>query len=121
MTIQLLFVQGGGEGVHDEWDDKLVRDLERRLGPDYEVRYPRMPDEAGPRYARWKAALGKELAKLEDGDLLAGHSLGATILIHMLAEAPPERVPGGIFLIAAPFVGEGGSPSEEIAPAPDLG
>ncbi len=21
---QLLFVQGGGAGVHDEWDDKLV-------------------------------------------------------------------------------------------------
>ena len=57
MTIQVLFVQGGGKGVHDEWDDKIVDSLERELGPDYTVRYPRMPNEANPTYAKWKAAL----------------------------------------------------------------
>ncbi len=33
---QVLFIQGGGAGTHDEWDDKLVANLERNLGPDYE-------------------------------------------------------------------------------------
>src|SRR5262245_62073101 len=40
MTTQVLFVQGGGEGVHDEWDNKILESLERELGSDYAVRYP---------------------------------------------------------------------------------
>jgi len=39
----VLFIQGGGERVHDEWDDKLVDRLRRKLGPGYDVRYPVMP------------------------------------------------------------------------------
>jgi predicted alpha/beta hydrolase family esterase len=121
MPYQALFVQGGGGGTHDEWDNKLVASLERKLGPDCDIRYPRMPDEADPDYARWKAALKKEFATLGDGAILVGHSIGGTILIHVLAEKPPEWTPGGIFLIAAPFVGEGGWPGEDIRPIADLG
>src|SRR4030095_2409479 len=105
MTKQVLFVQGGGEGAHDEWDNKLVGSLERALGPDYEIRYPRMPNEADPKYALWKAALKKEFAQLDDDAILVGHSIGATILINVLAQEPPASSPSGIFLIAAPFVG----------------
>ena len=91
MKRQILFVQGGGEGAHDEWDNKLVDSLRRNLGPDYEVRYPRMPNEADPIYAQWKAALADEIAALDDGAILVGHSLGGTILINALADEPPER------------------------------
>jgi predicted alpha/beta hydrolase family esterase len=122
MTTQLLFVQGGGgENVHDAWDNKLVESLERDLGPDYEIRYPRMPDEDDPKFARWKVALRKELDKLDDRAVLVGHSIGATILVHSLAEVPPERPPAGIFLVSMPFVGKEGWPSDEIQPKPDLG
>jgi hypothetical protein len=122
MTTQILFVQGGGgEGTHDEWDNKLVEGLERELGPDYTIRYPRMPHEADPTYAAWKAALEEEFAKLEDGAIVVGHSIGATILINALAENPPALALGGLLLIAAPFVGDGGWPSESIEPLPDLG
>ena len=38
---QILFIQGGGAGAHDEWDDKLVKSLRRELGSGYEVRCPR--------------------------------------------------------------------------------
>ena len=38
---QVLFIQGGGAGAHDEWDVRLVDDLQRALGDEYEVRYPR--------------------------------------------------------------------------------
>ena len=40
----VLFVQGGGEGAHDE-DAALAASLQRALGGEYEVHFPRMPDE----------------------------------------------------------------------------
>ena len=94
MTKQVLFVQGGGEGVHDEWDSRIPESLERELGPDYAVRYPRMPHEADPKYAAWKTTLKRQVGELTFG---------------------------GIFLIAAPFVGDGGWHSEDIEPLSDLG
>jgi hypothetical protein len=45
-TRQILLIQGGGAGAHDEWDDKLVESLRRELGGEYDVRYPRMPNES---------------------------------------------------------------------------
>jgi predicted alpha/beta hydrolase family esterase len=121
MTQQVLFVQGGGKGVHDEWDNRLVESLERELGREYAIRYPRMPHEDGPKYADWKAALKREFSRLDDGAILVGHSIGGTILIRTVADDPPERAIGGIVLIGAPFVGDGGWPSDEIEPLSDLG
>ena len=121
MKPQVLFVQGGGEGVHDDWDGKLVESLRSELGPNYEIRYPRMPNESDPNYAMWKAALETALAALNDGAILVGHSIGGTILIHALAEDPPAREFGAIFLIAAPFVGEGGWQSDDWQPQRELG
>ena len=121
MTIQVLFVQGGGQGAHDEWDNKLVDSLERELGPGYRVRYPRMPHEADPTYEDWKAALTRHFARFDDGAMLVGHSIGGTIMIRTVADAPPKWRIGGIFLIAAPFVGKDGWSSEDIEPLSDLG
>jgi predicted alpha/beta hydrolase family esterase len=118
---QVLFTQGGGAGTHDEWDNKLVDSLRRELGPGYDVRYPRMPNEADPRYSKWKAALTEGIAGLDDGAILIGHSIGGTILINALAEAPPKRRLAGVLLIAAPFVGPGGWPKDEIKPVANLG
>jgi hypothetical protein len=135
MSRQLLFIQGGGAGVHDEWDDKLVASLKRELGSDVEVRYPRMPNEDDPKFAEWKEAIEREIAKLDDGAILVGHSIGGTMLLHALAEQPPRQRIGAnhrsdmppacrlaaIFLISAPFVGEGGWPSDDIEAKPDFG
>lgn len=121
MKHQLLFVQGGGARVHDEWDSKLVESLRRELGPSYEVRYPRMPNEDDPSYAAWSAALQKEFASLKDGAIVVGHSIGGTILINFLAEHAPQRELGAIFLIAAPFVGEGGWKPDDWQPQGELG
>jgi predicted alpha/beta hydrolase family esterase len=117
---QVLFVQGAGEGVHDQWDNHLVDSLSDELGPTYEIRYPVMPNEADPKYAVWKRALQREFAALEDGDIVIGHSVGGTILIHVLVEQTPRRILGAICLIAAPFIGPGGWKSDDIEPQPDL-
>jgi predicted alpha/beta hydrolase family esterase len=121
MSKQVLFIQGGGAGVHDEWDNKLVESLARELGPTYEISYPCMPDEADPTYAAWKTALEQEIAAIDDGAILIGHSIGGTILINALAENPPDRKLSGVFLIAAPFVGAAGWSSEDIESSPELG
>jgi predicted alpha/beta hydrolase family esterase len=121
MTKQILFIQGGGAGVHDDWDSKLAASLTRELGQDYDIRYPRMPNEADPSYPAWKTALEQEIAGLDDAAILVGHSLGGTILINALAEQAPVRKLAGVFLISAPFVGPGGWPSEDIKPKQDLG
>jgi predicted alpha/beta hydrolase family esterase len=121
MKRQVLFVQGGGEDVHDTWDNHLVDSLSRELGNDYHIVYPRMPTESDPSYARWAPAIQKELKKLSDGAIVVGHSVGATVLIHVLAADPPPIKLAGIFLVAAPFIGEGGWPSDEVEPRPHLG
>jgi predicted alpha/beta hydrolase family esterase len=118
---QLLFVQGGGAGAHDEWDIKLVDSLRAELGPRYDIRYPRMPGEDEPTSAGWKPALDKELAALDHRAILVGHSVGGTILVNVLAAHQEARPFGGIFLIAAPFVGKGGWSTAELKPPADLG
>src|SRR5215207_501547 len=118
---QVLFVQGGGEGVHDQWDNQLVDNLRSELGPSYEIRYPVMPNEADPKYGIWKPALQRELAALDPGAIVIGHSIGGTILIHVLAERTLHSDLGAICLISAPFIGPGGWESDEIEARPDLG
>jgi pimeloyl-ACP methyl ester carboxylesterase len=121
MVRQILFIQGGGADVHDQWDDKLADSLTRELGSGYEVRFPRMPNEDDPKYAAWRPAIGREIAKLDDDAVLVGHSIGATMMVHALAEQPPKQRIGAILLLSTPFVGDGGWPSDEIAPKADLG
>lgn len=121
MKHQLLFIQGGGAGVHDQWDNKLVESLRRQLGPSYEIRYPQMPNEDDPTYAVWKSAIERELAALDDGAILVGHSVGGTVLINALSELPLVRELRAIFLVATPFVGDGGWPSDDLKPPRDLG
>jgi predicted alpha/beta hydrolase family esterase len=75
-----------------------------------------MPNEADPSLAAWKTALEGELAELENGAILVGHSIGGSILIDVLTDSPPRVEVGGVFLIAAPFIGDGGWKSEEMTP-----
>jgi hypothetical protein len=48
MTKQVLLIQGGGEGTHEEWDNKILESLERELGPDYIICYPRVARSGHP-------------------------------------------------------------------------
>ena len=121
MTRQVLFIQGAGGGTHDEWDHRLVASLEEALGPDYEMRYPRMPSEADPDHLSWKEAIAQELASLDDDAVLVGHSYGATVLVNTLAEDAPERSFRCLMLLAPPFLGEGGWPTDEVESQEKLG
>jgi predicted alpha/beta hydrolase family esterase len=120
MTIQVSFVQGAGDGVHDHWDNRLADSLRRELGPRYDIHYPVMPNEADPKYAAWKQALERELAALEPGAVVVGHSVGGTILINVLADQTPRSSLAAICLISTPFIGVGGWQSDDIEPRSDL-
>jgi len=120
MTTQILFVQGGGEGAHDQWDKKLVDSLASELGRDYEIRYPLVPNEADPTYTDWRTALEKEFDRLDEDAIVIGHSLGGAILIRALAECRLKSALTAVILIAAPFVGEGGWKSENTELRQDI-
>lgn len=112
----ILFVQGGGPRTHDDWDQKLVDSLEHHLGAS--VRYPRMPDEDNPSLAAWRPALLRELGALDGRAIVVGHSVGAAMVLDVIAEQRTKLA--ALCLIAAPFIGEGGWPSDEISPRKDL-
>lgn len=102
MTKPVLFVHGGGAGAYDD-DAKLAASLREKLGPSYDVRYPRMPNEADPEYRIWKQTICDELAAMGDGPILVGHSIGASVVIRVLANGDIDQYVAGVFLVAAPF------------------
>lgn len=118
---QLLFVQGGGKGTHDEWDNQLVASLRRELGHGYAIHYPRMPNEEEPSYAVWEPAIERLLMTLPADAIVVGHSVGATILVQVLAQRSTPLELAAILLLAAPFVGKGGWSSDELQLPSDLG
>ena len=113
-TKRVVFVQGGGEDVHDSWDNRLVASLQQALGAGYTVRYPRMPREADPDPRRWKQAIARELAGARDLPvILVGHSIGAAILLDFLTGTAARGRVSAVFLVAPPFIGDGGWPSDD--------
>jgi predicted alpha/beta hydrolase family esterase len=100
----VLFVHGGGEGAH-EADERLAASLREALGSGYEVRSPKMPDEGSPEYGAWRDSISRELAGLDGEVALAGHSLGASVLLKYLSEAGVEDTVIGVFLVASPYWG----------------
>ncbi len=113
MQKQVLFIQGGGEGAH-EIDRKLATSLQDTLGVQYDVSYPRMPEEENSGYEAWKTRLSKELAALDTNAIVVAHSVGCSILLKYLSEAGVNKPLAGIFLIAAPYWGAGGWQVDEF-------
>jgi uncharacterized protein len=107
MSKQVLFIQGAGEGAHEE-DAKLAESLRSTLGTDYEVIYPALPNGDDAPYDDWKAYIEKELAEMHEPVILAGHSVGASTLLKYLSEVKPKKPIAGVFLMATPFWGGDG-------------
>jgi uncharacterized protein len=104
MKKRVLFIQGGGEGAYAE-DEKLVVALQQVLGAEYNVVYPRMPDEDDPQYETWAAQISEEQAALGAEAIIVGHSVGGAVLLRHLSEAKIDKPIAGIFIIAAPYWG----------------
>jgi predicted alpha/beta hydrolase family esterase len=104
---QILFVQGGGAGAHEE-DRALVDALRRALPSGYAIHYPRMPREEDPDYEIWKPHLEQKLTGLLPDALIIGHSLGGSFLLKCFSEKKIDVEIGGLFLVATPYWGGDG-------------
>jgi uncharacterized protein len=113
MTKQVLFIQGAGEDGFVE-DQKLADSLQQSLGLDYHVVYPHMPNADSPEYSAWKDEISRQIDQLGSSVILAGHSLGASLLLKYLAEEPVTGVPG-VFLASPPYWGAPDWEVEEYA------
>ena len=102
MKKQILFLQGGGGEEDYEADAKLVASLRQTLGKDYTVYYPFLPNESAPDFGRLKQ-IDNEISSLKGKVILAGHSLGASMLLKYLSEHEIKREIAGVFLISTPF------------------
>jgi len=102
MNNCVLFIQGGGDEGY-EADKKLVASLQAALGESYEVRYPQMlSDETLPDFG-WLRQIDNEIANIKGDIILAGHSLGASLLLKYLSETEVKKNIRAIFLISTPF------------------
>ncbi|WP_266082364.1 RBBP9/YdeN family alpha/beta hydrolase [Haladaptatus caseinilyticus] len=104
MKKHVLFIHGAGEGAYEE-DEKLAVSLQDKLGAAYDVRFPRMPNEARPTYTEWKHQIDEELAAVTGEVVLVGHSLGGSVLLKYLSEEGVRSTIVGVYLIAAPYWG----------------
>lgn len=104
MTIQILFIQGAGEGAYEE-DTLLAKSLRDKLGTGYDIRYPRMPEEDGATYEQWKKRLTKEFAALDRRVIVVAHSAGGSLLLKYLTEENIKASIMGLFIVAAPYFG----------------
>lgn len=103
VSKQVLFIQGAGD-VGYEGDLALVASLRTALGKDYKVSYPEMPADEEPHFgSKWPEAIGKALSSFDGEVILAGHSLGASMLLKYLSENKVKSEIAGVFLIAAPY------------------
>ena len=102
MSTCVLFIQGGGKGAHAE-DQLLADSLTRVLGPNYDVRYPRMPDESNPTVEVWGQKISSELSKISGEVILVAHSVGGAILLRYLSDEEFGNSIGGLFVLAAPI------------------
>lgn len=101
MNTSVLFIQGGGEGAHSE-DAVLANSLQRALGPNYDVRFPRMPVESDPNVESWGQKISSELSHTSGNVILVAHSVGGSILLRYLSDEKVEGSIVGLFVLAAP-------------------
>jgi len=77
--------------------------LEERLGHDFDVLLPQMPNKENARYSEWKLLFEKCIPLFSDEAALLGHSLGGAFLAKYLAENDFPKKIKSLFLVAAPF------------------
>lgn len=117
MKKQVIVIHGGGVFVNykeyiaflkkREIDIKCSGDWKRclgeKLGKEFEVIIPAMPNYSNAKYPEWKIWFEKLFPFLKNEVVLVGHSLGAIFLARYLSENRfPKKILATI-LVAAPY------------------
>lgn len=102
---QVLFIHSAGPQGEQQGSGGLLQYLKEELGPAFQVIAPKMPDPEDPQYTQWKKKLKEEIASLDDGAVLVGHSIGGSALLKFLSEEELGKSFSKLITIAAPFWG----------------
>ena len=119
MKKQIIVIHGGGVfDTYKEYIDSLKKykldfkklklklwkeNLSNRLGKDFEVISPRMPNSMNAKYKEWKIMFEKLFPFLKNNLVLLGHSLGGIFLAKYLSENKFPKKIKATFLVAAPY------------------
>jgi len=119
MKTQIITIHGGETfGSYDayiSWLKSFVLDFDRtkikgwkdtlgeKLGDDYEVLSPRMPNSLNAKYLEWKIWFEKFIPYFNDNAVFVGGSLGAIFLAKYFSENDYAKGVKGIFMLAAPY------------------
>ena len=77
--------------------------LQEKLGNEYEVIAPKMPNKSNARYIEWKIWFEKYISFVNDGGILLGHSMGGSFLAKYLSEEKFPKKIHATFLVSAPY------------------
>lgn len=102
MIQKITFVQGAGEGSHTE-DQALADYLEKALGAEYALTYPRFSGLENVVYDTWKEEASAELRQMGKRGIIVAHSLGGAAVLKYLSEEQHDMHIAGLFLIATPY------------------
>ncbi len=121
MKKQVIVIHGGdtfeNEEVYLDFLNQYEIDIERyktvsndwkpglrqKLGEDYEVILPVMPNKTNARYEEWKIWFEKFFPFLNDEVVLVGHSLGASFIAKYLSKNKFPKKLAGVFLVSGAF------------------
>ncbi len=87
------------KNLRNGWKDNLGN----RLGKDFEVIFPVMPNKANAKYSEWKIWFEKGIPYFEPEVVLVGHSLGGIFLAKYLSENKFPKKIRATLIVAAPF------------------
>lgn len=82
-----------------DWKNTIAE----KLGDDYEVLLPRMPNGTNARYEEWKIWFERIILFFKKDIILVGHSLGGIFLAKYLSENNFPRKIRATILVASPF------------------
>ncbi len=104
MSKNVLFIHGAGDGGY-EADKLLAASLRKELGPAYKVHFPKMSQDETKSFfgSDWPKQIGEAISSIKGEVILAGHSLGASMLLKYLSENKIKKKIAGVFLAAPPF------------------
>jgi len=102
MSQPVIVIHGAGEPRQRQGKVYWEPLLENGLGPEYQVRAPRMPHPEDPHFQAWAERID-HLLEESDRPVLVGHSFGASVVLKFVAQADPQLAFRGLFLVATPF------------------
>lgn len=105
MATTIFFIHSAGPQGPGQGSSGFLSILKKSLGSGYEIRHPKMPDPGNPDYAPWRDRIAKEFAKLDEGSIIIGHSLGGSVLLKYFSEEKHDAKHLALFIVATPFWG----------------